>query len=60
MLASAATAIAGFLVLVAGTIPMLRDFGIVTVIDLTIAVAAVLLLLPAAVAVFAAGGRDDR
>jgi len=60
VLASAATAIAGFLVLVAGTIPMLRDFGIVTVIDLTIAVAAVLLLLPAAVAVFAAGGRDDR
>lgn len=57
VLASAATAIAGFAVLIAASIPMLREFGIVTVIDLAVAVTAVLLLLPAAVAVF--GGPDD-
>ena len=57
VLASAVTAIAGFAVLIASPIRMLRDFGIATVIDLTVAVAAVLLLLPATLAVF--GGEDD-
>ena len=37
VLASAATATAGFAVLVASDIEMLRDFGIVTVVDLTVA-----------------------
>ena len=34
MLASGATAIAGFAVLLASDVQMLRDFGLVTVIDL--------------------------
>ena len=37
MLASGTTAIAGFAVLVVSDIRMLRDFGFVTVIDLTVA-----------------------
>ena len=47
VLASGATAIAGFAVLVASDVRMLRDFGFVTVIDLTAALAGVLLVLPA-------------
>jgi predicted RND superfamily exporter protein len=47
VLASGITAIAGFAVLVASEIQMLRDFGLVTVIDLAAALAGVLLLLPA-------------
>jgi predicted RND superfamily exporter protein len=47
VLASGATAIAGFAVLVASDIRMLRDFGLVTVIDLGAALAGVLLVLPA-------------
>ncbi len=48
VLASAATAIAGFAVLVASDIQMLRDFGFVTVIDLIAALLGVMLVLPAA------------
>ncbi|HYC81321.1 MAG TPA: MMPL family transporter, partial [Solirubrobacterales bacterium] len=48
VLASGLTAIAGFAVLVASDIQMLRDFGIVTVIDLAAALAGVLVVLPAA------------
>jgi uncharacterized protein len=48
VLASALTAIAGFAVLVASDIQMLRDFGVVTVIDLAAALAGVLVVLPAA------------
>lgn len=48
VLASGATAIAGFAVLVASDIQMLRDFGLVTVIDLTVALLGVLVVLPAA------------
>jgi uncharacterized protein len=48
VLASGATAIAGFAVLIASDIRMLRDFGIVTVVDLTISLLGVLLVLPAA------------
>jgi hydrophobe/amphiphile efflux-3 (HAE3) family protein len=48
VLASGITAIAGFAVLIATDIRMLRDFGIVTVIDLGVALLGVLLVLPAA------------
>jgi len=47
VLASGATAIAGFAVLIASDVQMLRDFGLVTVIDLSAALAGVLLVLPA-------------
>ncbi|MGC1166172.1 MAG: MMPL family transporter [Solirubrobacterales bacterium] len=47
VLASGATAIAGFAVLIASDIQMLRDFGFVTVIDLAVALAGVMLVLPA-------------
>ena len=48
VLASGATAIAGFAALIASDIRMLRDFGIVTVVDLTVSLVGVLLVLPAA------------
>ncbi|HEU4392186.1 MAG TPA: MMPL family transporter [Solirubrobacterales bacterium] len=47
VLASAATAIAGFAVLLASDIQMLRDFGFVTVVDLTVALLGVMVVLPA-------------
>jgi predicted RND superfamily exporter protein len=47
VLASGTTAIAGFAVLVASDIRMLRDFGFVTVVDLTVSLLGVLLVLPA-------------
>jgi hydrophobe/amphiphile efflux-3 (HAE3) family protein len=47
VLASGATAVAGFAVLIASDVRMLRDFGLVTVIDLSAALAGVLLVLPA-------------
>ena len=47
VLASGATAIAGFAVLVVSDIRMLRDFGFVTVIDLAISLLGVLVVLPA-------------
>ena len=47
VLASGITAIAGFAVLIAGDVRMLRDFGLVTVVDLAAALAGVLLVLPA-------------
>jgi len=48
VLASAATAIAGFAVLIVSDIQMLRDFGLVTVVDLTVALLGVMVVLPAA------------
>jgi hydrophobe/amphiphile efflux-3 (HAE3) family protein len=48
VLASGATAIAGFAALIASDIRMLRDFGIVTVVDLSVSLAGVMLVLPAA------------
>ena len=48
VLASGITAIAGFAVLTATDIRMLRDFGLVTVLDLGVALLGVLLVLPAA------------
>jgi predicted RND superfamily exporter protein len=48
VLASGVTAIAGFGVLMLSDIRMLRDFGLVTVIDLAVALVGVLVALPAA------------
>ena len=48
VLASGVTAIAGFAVLIASDIRMLRDFGIVAVVDLTVSLLGVMLVLPAA------------
>jgi hydrophobe/amphiphile efflux-3 (HAE3) family protein len=50
VLASAVTVTVGFAVLVAGDVPMLRDFGFVTVIDLVVALLGVMVALPAALA----------
>ncbi len=47
VLASATTAIAGFAVLIASDVQMLRDFGFVTVVDLAAALLGVSLVLPA-------------
>ncbi len=48
VLASGATATAGFAVLLASDVKMLRDFGFVTVIDLAVALLGVMVVLPAA------------
>jgi len=47
VLASGITAVAGFAVLIASDIRLLRDFGFVTVIDLTAALLGVMVVLPA-------------
>jgi uncharacterized protein len=47
VVASGVTAIAGFAVLIASDIQMLRDFGWVTVIDLAVSLLGVLIVLPA-------------
>jgi uncharacterized protein len=47
VLASGVTAIVGFGVLIFSDITMLRDFGFVTLVDLTVSLAGVLLVLPA-------------
>lgn len=47
VLASGVTALAGFAVLIASDIAMLRDFGLVTVIDLAASLLGVLVVLPA-------------
>jgi hydrophobe/amphiphile efflux-3 (HAE3) family protein len=46
VVASGVTAIAGFAVLILSDIRMLRDFGFVTVVDLTVSLLGVLLVLP--------------
>jgi hypothetical protein len=48
--ASGVTAIAGFAVLTLSDIAMLRDFGLVTLVDLSVSLLGVLIALPAAVA----------
>jgi hydrophobe/amphiphile efflux-3 (HAE3) family protein len=48
VLASGATAIAGFAVLIVSDVQMLRDFGFVTVVDLAVALLGVMIVLPAA------------
>jgi uncharacterized protein len=50
VMASGITAIAGFGVLMFSSITMLRDFGLVTLIDLSVSLAGVLLILPAVLA----------
>ncbi|HET8567257.1 MAG TPA: MMPL family transporter [Solirubrobacterales bacterium] len=50
VLASAITAIAGFAVLIVSDVGMLRDFGLVTVLDLGVALLGVMIVLPAALA----------
>jgi hypothetical protein len=50
VLASGVTAIAGFAVLIASDVRMLREFGFVTVIDLSVALLGVLVALPATLA----------
>ena len=55
VLASGITSIAGFGVLIASRITMLREFGLVTIVDLTVALAGVMLVLPATL-VWAEGG----
>jgi predicted RND superfamily exporter protein len=46
--ASAVTVVAGFAVLIASDVSMLRDFGFVTVVDLAVALLGVVVALPAA------------
>jgi predicted RND superfamily exporter protein len=60
VLASGITAIAGFGVLVFSSIRMLRDFGFVTLIDLSVSLAGVLLVLPAVLAVAERGNLLQR
>jgi predicted RND superfamily exporter protein len=48
VLASAVTVVAGFAVLIASDVSMLRDFGFVTVVDLAVALLGVVVALPAA------------
>ena len=55
VLASGVTAIAGFGVLVLSDIRMLRDFGLVTLIDLSVSLAGVMIALPAAIVCFGGG-----
>lgn len=50
VLASGTAAVAGFAVLIASDVKMLRDFGFVTVIDLGVALLGVMVALPAALA----------
>ncbi|MGZ5312740.1 MAG: efflux RND transporter permease subunit [Solirubrobacterales bacterium] len=57
VLASGVTAIAGFAALTASDIQMLRDFGLVTIADLAVALAGVMLVLPA-VLVWAESARE--
>jgi hydrophobe/amphiphile efflux-3 (HAE3) family protein len=57
VLASGITAIAGFGVLVLSSITMLRDFGFVTLVDLTVSLVGVLLVLPAVLVVAEREGR---
>ncbi len=60
VLASGVTAIAGFAVLVLSDIRMLRDFGAVTVVDLTVSLLGVLVVLPAVLVLDERGVFDRR
>jgi hydrophobe/amphiphile efflux-3 (HAE3) family protein len=59
VVASGVTAIAGFAVLVVSDIRMLRDFGVVTVVDLTVALLGVTLVLPAVLLLAERGAIGD-
>jgi uncharacterized protein len=56
--ASGVTAIAGFGVLALSDIRMLRDFGLVTLIDLSVSLLGVLVALPAVLVLSGAGAQD--
>ncbi len=56
VLASGITAIVGFGVLVLSNITMLRDFGFVTIVDLSVSLGGVLLVLPAVLVLSERGG----
>ena len=58
--ASGITAIAGFAVLIVSSITMLREFGLVTFVDLTVSLGGVLLMLPAVLALSEPGALTDR
>jgi hypothetical protein len=60
VLASGITAIAGFGVLALSNITMLRDFGFVTLIDLTVSLAGVLVVLPSVLEVAEDGELEER
>jgi uncharacterized protein len=60
VLASGVTAIAGFAVLIVSSITMLRDFGLVTLIDLSVSLGGVLLVLPAVLTVSEGGALAGR
>jgi len=60
VLASGVTAIAGFAVLILSDIRMLRDFGVVTVIDLGVALFGVLIVLPAVLVLAEPGALKSR
>jgi uncharacterized protein len=60
VLASGITAIAGFGVLAFSDITMLRDFGLVTLVDLSVSLGGVLLVLPAVLAKFERGDAPVR
>ncbi|MGA9859876.1 MAG: MMPL family transporter, partial [Solirubrobacteraceae bacterium] len=60
VLASGVTAIVGFGVLVFSNITMLRDFGFVTLIDLSVSLVGVLLVLPAVLAIAERGDVLER
>jgi predicted RND superfamily exporter protein len=60
VLASGVTAIVGFGVLVFSNITMLRDFGFVTLVDLTVSLAGVLVVLPAVLAISERGDALQR
>lgn len=59
VLASGLTVIIGFAALLASDIPMLRDFGLVTLVDLAVSLAGVFLLLPALLILGERVGRRD-
>ena len=56
VLTSAVTAIAGFAVLVVSNITMLRDFGLLAVVDLAVSLVGVMLVLPATTRVWSTCG----
>jgi hydrophobe/amphiphile efflux-3 (HAE3) family protein len=60
VLASGITAIAGFGVLALSNITMLRDFGFVTLIDLTVSLAGVLVVLPSVLELAERGELGER
>jgi hydrophobe/amphiphile efflux-3 (HAE3) family protein len=60
VLASGITAIAGFAVLIVSNINMLREFGAVTLVDLTVSLGGVLLMLPSVLTLSQRGALTGR